>query len=292
MDLTRFGLLGAIVLAGILAGIAWYRSRGTPTAGAEPSVAITAVGLVTEFGDTLGIGCFAPNTALFKFFKLVPDELIPGTLIVGTMAGVILQALIFITSVAVEPVLLASMVLIAALGAWLGAGIVAAMPRRAIQFGMGGALLVAACVFTAVNLGLLPGGGEALALEGWKFALALGASFVLGALMTIGIGMYAPTMIVVSLLGMSPLAAFPIMMGACALLQPIAAFRFIAHRKFAFGASLGLAAGGVIGVLIATYVVKSLPLYWLRWGVVVVVTIAAVSMLYSALKSGAVSRQP
>ena len=292
MNLTGYGLLAVIVLAGIVAGIAWYRSRGTPTAGSRPTVGITVVGLVTEFGDTLGIGCFAPNTALFKFFRLVPDELIPGTLIVGTMAGVILQALIFITSVPVEPVLLASMVLIAALGAWLGAGIVAAMPRRAIQFGMGGALLVAAGVFAAKNLGVIPEGGEALALEGWKFALAVGASFVLGALMTIGIGMYAPTMIVVSLLGMSPLAAFPIMMGACALLQPIAALRFIAHRKFAFGASIGLAAGGVVGVLVAAYLVKSLPLYWLRWGVVIVVAIAAVSMLASALKPGAVSRQP
>ncbi len=292
MDLTRFGLLGAIVIAGIVAGVAWYRSRATPAGGAKPTLTVVGVGFLTEFGDALGIGCFAPNTAIFKMFKLVPDELIPGTLIVGTMAGVILQGLIFITSVEVDPVLLASMVLIAALGAWLGAGIVATLPRRAIQFAMGVALLVAGAIFVCYNMNWLPGGGTALALGGWKFAVAIAASLVLGALMTIGIGMYAPTMIVVSLLGMSPLAAFPIMMGACALLQPVAAPRFIAHRKFAFGASIALSIGGVVGVLLAAFVVKSLPLQYLRWLVVLVVLIAATSMLSSALRPRLVSPQP
>ena len=212
MDLTRFGLLAAIVIAGIAAAIAWYRSRGTAQFVRAPHPAEIGVGFLTEFGDTLGIGSFAPTTALFKVFKMVPDELIPGTLIVGTMAGVIMQALIFITSVAVDPLLLASMVILAALGAFLGAGIVARLPRRGVQLGMGLALLVAGIVFACTNLNWLPGGGEALSLVGWKFAVALVSSLVLGALMTIGIGMYAPTMILVSLLGMSPVAAFPIMM--------------------------------------------------------------------------------
>ena len=292
MDLTRFGLLAAIVIAGIAAAIAWFRSRGSAQFVRPPHPGEIAVGFLTEFGDTLGIGSFAPTTALFKLFKMVPDDLIPGTLIVGTMAGVIMQALIFITSVAVEPLLLASMVILAALGAFLGAGVVARLPRRGVQLGMGLALLVAGIVFACTNLKLLPGGGAALSLVGWKFGVALASSFVLGALMTIGIGMYAPTMILVSLLGMSPVAAFPIMMGACALLQPVAAFKFISTAKFSFGAAVALTLGGIVGVLLAAFVVKSLPLFWLRWLVVVVVLYAAVAMLRSFAARPEVSPRP
>jgi uncharacterized membrane protein YfcA len=144
---------------------------------------------------------------------------------------------------------------------------------------MGTALVVAGTLFACVNLHLLPGGGEALALDGWRFVVAALAATVLGALMTVGIGMYAPTMIVVSLLGMHPLAAFPIMMGACALLQSVAGVRFIASARFSSGAALGLTIGDVPGVLIAAFAVKSLSLEYLRWLVVLVVAYAAFAML-------------
>jgi uncharacterized membrane protein YfcA len=286
VDLIKFGLLATIVAAGIAMGIAWYRSRGTAPDERAPRGGEILVGFGTEFFETLGIGSFAPTTAIFKLFAMVPDELIPGTLNVGHSAGVILQSLIFFTAVAVSPTLLAAMVLAAGVGAWFGAGVVARLPRRAIQLGMGTALLVAGTVFACVNLGLLPGGGEALSLGGWQFALAVGASAVLGALMTVGIGMYAPTMILLALLGVHPLAAFPIMMGACALLQPVAGVRFVRRARFSFGAALGLTLGGVVGVLIAAFLVKSLPLAWLRWLVVVVVLYAAIAMLRSVGRPG------
>jgi uncharacterized membrane protein YfcA len=184
----------------------------------------------------------------------------------------------------VDPLLLATVVGSAAAGAWLGAGVVARLPRRAIQALMGVALTLAGIVFTAINLGALPGGGTAMSLGGWKFGLAVAINFVLGALMSAGIGMYAPCMITLALLGMHPLAAFPIMMGACALLQPVASLRFFQTGKFAWGPSLGLAFGGVIGVLVAAYIVTSLPLIALRWLVIVVIAYAAFAMLRSAAR--------
>jgi uncharacterized membrane protein YfcA len=113
----------------------------------------------------------------------------------------------------------------------------------------------------------------------------VGINFVLGALMSVGIGLYAPCMVTLALLGMHPLAAFPIMMGACALLQPVASLRFFQSGRFAWGPSLGLVFGGVIGVLIAAYVVKSLPLIALRWLVIVVIAYAAFAMLRSAARA-------
>jgi uncharacterized membrane protein YfcA len=249
-----------------------------------------AIGLVTNFLDTLGIGSFAPTTVALRLARLAPDELIPGTLNVGLAVGSILESLVFVTTIAVAPRLLVSMVVAAAVGAWLGAGIVVRLPRRAIQVGMGVALLIAGTVFAAHNLKLLPGGGEAMDLVGWQFPFAVGASLVLGALMTIGIGMYAPTMILLALMGMHPLAAFPVMMGACALLMPVAGVRFIRARWLAWGPALGLSLGALVGVPLAAFVVKSLPLEWLRWLVVLVVVYTALTMLWAA--RAAFSRPP
>src|SRR5260370_12740595 len=186
----------------------------------RPTVVELIIGAVVAFFDTLGIGSFAPTTAIFKLRHIVPDELIPGTLNVGLNVAALLESLIFVTAIVVEPVLLITVVVSAAAGAWLGAGIVARLSRHAIQVTMGIALLIAGSVFTAVNLGVLPGGGTAMELVGWKFGLAVGINFVLGALMSAGIGLYAPCMITLVLLGMHPLAAFPIIMFSSPLMQP------------------------------------------------------------------------
>jgi len=168
------------------------------------------------------------------------------------------------------------------IGAWLGAGVVTRLPRRQIQVGMAVALIAAAAFFAMKNMGWFPSGGDSLGLAGTKLAVACVATFVFGALMTLGIGAYAPTMILVSLLGMNPTTAFPIMMGACAFLMPAASVRFIDKGRYARAPSLGLTLGGTPAVLVAAYIVKSLPLATLRWGVVAVVLYTAGMMLRSA----------
>jgi len=243
------------------------------------------VGFVTNFFDTLGIGSFAPTTAYFKLRARMPDEQIPGTLNTGQALPTMTQALIFIATVSVDLTTLFSMILAAALGAWLGVGLVSRLSRRAIQLGMGAALMCAALLFLAGNLHWMPGGGDALGLSGPQLLTAVVANAFLGALMMLGVGLYAPCLILVSLLGMSPLAAFPIMMGSCALLMPVGGARFVRSGRYNLGAALGLTLGGIPGVLIAAYVVKSLPIVWLRWLVLVVVVYAAIQMLRSARRS-------
>ena len=179
----------------------------------------SGTGFITVFFDTLGIGSFATTTTIFRTWHLVPDELIPGTLNVGHALSGVLGAFIFIGLVPVASETLVAMIVAAGLGAWLGSGLVARLPRYRIRLGMGTALLVAATVMLLTQLRWLPGGGEALGLQGWRWMVAVVGNFVLGSLMTLGIGLYAPCMIMVSLLGMAPLAAFPIMMGSCAFLH-------------------------------------------------------------------------
>ncbi len=285
MNAAQLAFYVAISLAGVVFIIGAIRAARRSTTVRWPTPVELIIGFVTDFFDTLGIGSFAPTTAIYKLRRIVPDELIPGTLNAGHTPAAIAEALIFVTAIVVDPLLLATVVGSAAAGAWLGAGVVARLPRRAIQVTMGVALLIAGTVFTAINLGALPGGGTAMSLGGWKFGLAVGINFILGALMSAGIGMYAPCMITLALMGMHPLAAFPIMMGACALLQPVASLRFFQTGKFAWGPSLGLAFGGVVGVLIAAYIVKTLPLVALRWLVIVVIAYAAFAMLRSAARA-------
>jgi uncharacterized membrane protein YfcA len=276
-------LLVALAVLTVVFIVGWaLRLRRTPVEGGlRPSLLEMAVGFVTNFFDTLGIGSFAPTTSIFKLRRMVPDERIPGTLNVGHTLPTVAEALIFIAIVNVGMATLVCLIVASVAGAWLGAGVVASWSRRKVQIGMGCALLVAAALFAMTNLSLLPGGGQALSLEGGRFVAGLVGNFMLGALMTLGIGLYAPCMILVSLLGMNPIAAFPIMMGSCAFLMPVGSLRFIDKGSYSPRPALGLAVGGVPGVLIAAFIVKSLPLTALRWGVVLVVLYAAIAMLRS-----------
>jgi uncharacterized membrane protein YfcA len=257
-------------------------SRAQGGEGARPSLLELAIGFVANFFDTLGIGSFATTTAVFKLKGLVRDEWVPGTLNVGHTLPTITQALIFIAFVNVDVWTLVLMIAAAVAGSWFGAGVVAGWPRRNIQLGMGAALVVAAVLYLLTIFGIAPGGGEALALSGPRLVVGLAFNFLLGALMELGVGLYGPCLILVSLLGMNPQAAFPIMMGSCAFLMPIGSLKFIRRGRYSLRAALGLAIGGVPAVLIAAFIVKSMPLLYLRWLVVVVVLYAAFSMLRSA----------
>ena len=253
----------------------------------RPTPLHLAIGAVTNFFDTLGIGSYAPTTAMFRAWRLVPDEQIPGTLNVGHLLPTVVQAVIYTTLVAVEFTTLALILAAAAAGAWFGAGIVAGMPRRTVQVAMGTALFLAAGIMLLQLVDLVPGGGLALGLSGWKLAVGVSVNFVLGALMTLGIGLYAPCMILISLLGMNPTAAFPIMMGSCAFLIPFGGLKFLQKNAYNLRAAIGLALGGPLAVLVAAFIVKSLPLLYVRWLVVVVVLYTATSMISAAAKSRA-----
>jgi uncharacterized membrane protein YfcA len=247
-----------------------------------PTVFQTAIGFVTAFFDTLGIGSFATTTAVYKLRNMVPVKLIPGTLNVGHTLPTIAQAFIYTQIIPVDRATLVMMIVAACLGSYLGAGIVARWPRRKIQIGMGLALLGAAVLMLMTQLQLFPGGGDTLNLVGLRLVIGLAGNFVLGILMTLGIGLYAPCMILVSLLGMNPTAAYPIMMGSCAFLMPTSSVKFVRARAYHAQAAVGLALGGFPAVLIAAFIVRSMPLSAVRWLVVIVVVYTALNMLATA----------
>ena len=270
-------LLGGLVAVLVLYGVTIVRGGLV-----VPTPLQTAIGFVTAFFDTLGIGSFATTTAIYKLRNLVPVKLIPGTLNVGHTLPTIAQAFIYTQLVPVESTTLMSMIAAAMAGSWLGAGVVIAWPRRKIQIGMGLALLGAATMMLLTSLSLLPKGGDTFGLTGAQLMIGLAGNFVLGALMMLGIGLYAPCMILVYLLGMAPTAAFPIMMGSCAFLMPFSSVRFVGSKTYHAQAALGLALGGFPAAVIAAKLVTWLPPGAVRWLVAAVVVYTAINMLATA----------
>jgi uncharacterized membrane protein YfcA len=252
-----------------------------------PTPLQTAIGFVTAFFDTLGIGSFATTTAVYKLRNLVPVRLIPGTLNVGHTLPTIAQAFIYTQLVPVESTTLVLMIAAAVAGSWLGAGVVIRWPRRKIQIGMGLALLGAATMMFLKALAFLPTGGATLGLSGTRLAVGLAGNVVLGALMMLGIGLYAPCMILVYLLGMTPTAAFPIMMGSCAFLMPCSSVRFVRSKTYHTQAALGLALGGFPAAVIAAKLVTWLPPGAVVWLVMAVVVYTSINMLATADAPGA-----
>jgi uncharacterized membrane protein YfcA len=248
----------------------------------KPWSALLGTGFITNFFDTLGIGSFAPQTAIFKFFRLVDDRLIPGTMNVGNTIPTVMQAFIFMTIVKVDPVTLVSMSSAATVGALLGAGIVAKMSRRRIQLGLGFGLMAVALVLIAGFLKLMPLGGEAIGLTGWKLILIVVMSFVFGALQTIGVGFYAPCMAMVYMLGLHPQTAFPIMMTATAMLMAAGGARFVKENAYDRKTAISLTIAGIAGVFLAAFVIRSLPLIVLKGVVCAVVMYTSVWMFISA----------
>lgn len=263
-------------------------SGGSPPRprGRFPSVGLLGLGFVTDFFDTLGIGSFATTTTVLKLGKLAEDDEIPGTLNVGHAIPTILEAVIFLTVIDVDLVTLFSMILAAGIGAWYGAGIVVGWPKRTIQRGMAIALLVTAAFIVLRQSNIFPSGGTAIGLTGMKLAIAIVASLIIGSIISLGIGNYAPTMAVTYLLGMDPHAVFPIMATSASLMLPTAAFRFWRSGRFNKPVALGLAIGGVPGVLVAAYIVKQLNVQVLLWVVVGVLLYTAAMLFRSARQEG------
>jgi uncharacterized membrane protein YfcA len=251
---------------------------------AIPKPEVLGLGAVVCFFDTLGIGSFAPTTAWFKFRKLVPDRLIPPTMLVGLTPPVLIETAYFLfkLGVKVDPVLLFGSATAVLLGGLVGAPMVARAHVWVVQLTVAIGLLLAAIAYTMSNLNWMPVGGTAAGLPPALTAIAIAASFGFGVLLNFGVGNYAPTLVFLSLLGMDPRLCFPIMASGAALMGTGAGVRHIQFGQMDLKVVIGLALGGIPGVLIAAYIVVTMPLEMLRWLVIVVVLYAAAVMARAA----------
>jgi uncharacterized membrane protein YfcA len=256
---------------------------------AAPRMESIVLGAVTDFFDTLGIGSFAPTMAWFKFRNLVPDRLIPSTMLVGHSLPSILQGFIFLVllGLLVDPVLIVGCALALMFGGLLGAPLVARAKLWLIQVIVAIALLIAAALYTMSNLQLMPAGGVASSLPLHLTITAIAANFVLGILLNFGIGHYAPSLVMLSLMGLDPRLAFPVMATGGALTIAAAGTRHVLIGQVDLRIALGIVIGGIPAVFAAAFIVKEMPLETLRWMVIIVVLYAAAVMLHAAWKGAA-----
>jgi uncharacterized membrane protein YfcA len=215
---------------------------------------------------------------------LVPDRLIPATMLVGHGLPTLAQAVIFLIllGLSVDPVLLVGCVIAVLLGAVAGVPLVARARVAVVQTVVGIALIAAAVLYAMANLHLMPGGGTAASLPLPLTALAIAGTFVFGVLLNFGVGNYAPTLAMLSLMGMDPRLCFPIMAGGGAMAVAGAGVGHIARGEIDLRLAIGLTLGGVPAVFVAAFLVKAMSLDLLRWLVIVVVLYAAFVMLRSA----------
>ncbi len=287
--LVALGVFAAGYLYVFIKGLARDAKDGKSLA---PKPLLALVSFIANFFDTLGVGSYATTTSMVRFFGLIPDEKIPGSLNVGYVIPTMIQAYVTIHGVSalgvtvppveVDPRTLISLIIAAILGAWLGAGVVSKWNRRKIQLGMGICLLAAATimlirltVFHSLEVGTT-------GLEGTRWIIGMVGLFGLGALMTLGIGLYAPCLILVTLLGMNDKSGYPIMMGACAFLMPVAVVQFIKARAYHAPSMLAMALPGIISVPLAFKFFQALNMTWVKVVVICVVTYAAITMLMTA----------
>jgi uncharacterized membrane protein YfcA len=248
----------------------------------EPSL----MSAITNFFDTLGIGSFAPTMAWMRFRRMVPDHRIPMTMLTGYTPSTFIQSLIllYLLGIGVDPILLIGCVVATATGAYIGVPLAVGSSVRTVQLLVAAALLLAALFYSLSNLNLMPAGGSASSLPTAQTLIAIGASFAFGVLLNFGIGNYAPTLALLSLMGLDPRLAFPIMASGSTLAGAAAATRLVKLADLDMRIVLSLVVGSIPGVLVAAFLVKEMPLTMLRWLVVVVVTYAAFSLLYTALR--------
>ena len=249
-----------------------------------PMVGNVLLGAVTNFFDTLGIGSFATTTAVLRLFRMVEDENIPGTLNVGHTIPTITECIIFIILLGglIDVPTILCMVIAGGLGAWYGTGFVVHWPRRQIQRAMAVALVVTASFMALRLLKNLSLDEGTIGLSGPALAIAVLASMLIGSLTSLGIGNYAPTMAVTYMLGMNQKSVFPIMAASASLILPAAALRFYRAGRFDRRTAIGLAIGGIPGVLIAAFLVKELPLGTVKWIVVGVLLYTSVTLWMSS----------
>lgn len=289
--MVRTILLGLFGLFGALVVVSWWRAAARDKRDGVgdfrfPDALRIGLGAGTNFFDTLGIGSFATTTTAFTMLRLVPPERVPGTLIVGHTLPVVAQAFLFLAIVEVENLTLLTLVVAMLTGGAIGVRVVSRLPRRQLQLAMGAGLLVAGAFMALGQLGLFPAGGTALGLHGGALAFAAVMFFLLGGLLMVGIGHYGPCLVLLSVLGMNPRAAFPIMMGAGGLVGPVGCFEFLRTGRLDHRMALGLTLGGIPAVLAAALLVKSLPLDVLRWIVVAVVVWTGGTLLRAATRPG------
>ncbi len=234
---------------------------------------------VIYFFSTFGVSDFAICSVIYPKLKWVKIKKLPGTVNASSLIPTAVMALIYMSSVNVDIKTLTICIIAQVLGGYLGPEIVVKLDEELIKKLIGIGLLVVSFVILLGQINIVPINGVSTELTGIKLVIGAFCLFIFGALNNIGIGSFSLTMVTMYLLGMNPIAAFPIMMGATTFSVGVGSMQFIRLNEYNRKITLYSSTFGIIGVVIAAYIVKSLDTYYIKWIVMFVLLIAAYTML-------------
>jgi uncharacterized membrane protein YfcA len=247
-------------------------------------VQLIVSGIAAFFMDTIGVGSFACNIALAKYFKTFRDEELPGMLNGAQVLPGAIEALFFLGLVQVDPVTLLVLILGACGGGVLGASLISKLNTQAIRLIMLIAFPLVIMLILSNHFQWLPIGGDKTALSGHELLWGFLGVFVAGTLTSAGVGLFAMVQAVLFCLGMSPLVAFPIMTAAGALQQPLSTVIFTYKNTIPMKRALLMNLYGVAGVFLSIPLITHLSTTNLHGLLVLVLTYNTVMMGRSYLK--------
>jgi len=242
------------------------------------------IGLPTGFLDVFGIGSFATTTLLLRKTKQVDDKYLPGVLNVSFAIPGTLEAIFFIDNVSIDPTTLVVLTISGILGSFLCSLFVSKLCRKKIRYILGIALLISALFILINQLNLVQIGGDKYMLSGLNLIFGAIGMFLIGAGMCLGIGLFAPGMALLYLLGMSPIAVLPILMGCCAFIMLTCGYNFMRKEAYEIKNSTALTIGYSIGVLMASFIVININIKLLKWIIIITILYTSIGLIRSALK--------
>lgn len=254
-----------------------------------PGIPLAISSFFIFFLSTFGVSDFAISTVIYRKLDWVSDKKLPGTLNAQGVIPLAVMSFAYITSIEVDVLTLLLLITAQVMGAYIGPRFVVKLPGDTIRKFVGSGLVLATLVILANNLNLVPSGGVATSLRGYKLLVGVLALFTFGALNNIGIGSFALTMVTVHALGLNPSVAFPIMVGAAAFSISVGSMQFIKFKQYSRKITLYCSLFGVIGVIFAVSIVKNLDLAMLQWLVAIVLAYTGVDMLLEEVKHKRVS---
>ncbi|GFH41469.1 membrane protein [Lactococcus hodotermopsidis] len=287
LHLIKFLLITSILILAIEIFVHTRRQKiniiGTP----KKFLTAFGIGFITDLLDTWGIGSFATTTTFFKLTHFIDDNddsQLPGTMNVGHAIAVLIEALFFITAVKVEMMTLIPMTSAAIAGALTGTRITKNWPAKLVQRVLG-VLLVIAAIIMATRLLFNIGADMSTSshgLHGILLIVGVSFNFVLGVLMTMGLGNYAPELVFFSLAGVNPMIALPVMMLDAAMIMFSSAQEFIKKDRVYWNGLLGMMIGGIFGVIVAAKVITNIDIELLKKAMVVIVIYTGIMLIRSS----------
>jgi uncharacterized membrane protein YfcA len=270
-------MVGLSVICLLAMGYRFYQEPKQPFLAIQ-YVKLGFSGILAFIADTFGVGSFAVNVALSKFFGTFEDEELPGAVNGAQVLPGAIESLFFMQLVDVDLKTLLILVAGTCLGGVVGGHIVTRMNKQTIRALMVVCFIVLIFLLLGYQLKLMPLGGEAMSLNGIKLVLGFLAMVLCGALTCAGVGLFVMVQSVLFLLNVSPEVAFPIMTTAGAMQQPLTTMVFLKQGRIPLKKTWVLSIAGCVGVMMALPVFNALSTDALRGLLMVVLIYNVISM--------------